>query len=438
MTEQILFPALSPTMEKGSLIKWHVKVGDKVSPGDLLAEIETDKATIEFEAVEEGIIEKLLVKEGPEEVLVNSPIAEFKLLDEIKASSPDVSPKKELNVRKEKTTREYSSESKEETFQIITTSKKPEKNKSNRVRISPLAKKLAESEGINVKNVSGTGPYGRIIKKDILKEIDKRTKATITVSTEKTENTISASSEDSKPPAPKSDIKTTEYEIIPLSRMRRIIAERLSESKSTIPHFYLRRTVMMDKVLENRSLINEFAKERELKISINDFVIKACAKSLKDNPMCNCIWANDKILKLNNFDVGVAVALEEGLITPIIRNADKKSLGEISSEMKVLAEKAKNKKLQPNEYTGGSFAISNLGMMGVENFDAVINPPNSSILAVGATIVKPIAREDGTLYSGSVMSITLSADHRVIDGAVGANFIGSVVNYLENPLLLML
>ncbi|MEE2774820.1 MAG: pyruvate dehydrogenase complex dihydrolipoamide acetyltransferase [Pseudomonadota bacterium] len=441
MPDRILFPALSPTMEKGSLIKWHVKAGDKVSPGDLLAEIETDKATMEFEAVDEAIIEKLLVTEGPEEVSVNTPIAEISFVEDVEPShqrrdSNDEPENREKNAKLISEKLNFTSDQKD--GEVLSDSAKQLEEKVNRLRISPLAKKLAKNGGISVSDIVGTGPYGRIIKKDVLKKIEKLSPSDETVGIESAKSLTSSELEQSQTAASEPDSAYREYEVIPLTRMRKVIAKRLSESKSTVPHFYLRRTIIMDKILDNRAQINEFASKRELKISINDFIIKACAKSLKDNPKCNCIWSNDKMLKLNSFDVGVAVALDDGLITPIIRNADKKTLGEISAEMKALAERARKKKLQPDEYSGGSFAISNLGMMGVENFDAVINPPNSSILAVGSTVVRPLARDDGTLYAGSTMSITLSADHRVIDGAVGASFIGSIVNYLENPMSLLL
>ncbi len=417
MAIQILMPALSPTMEEGTLAKWLVKEGDSVQSGDLLAEIETDKATMEFEAADEGIIGKILVAEGTEGVAVNAPIAVL-LEDGEDASAmeniTDAAPApKVAEIAEDKAT----------TTPPATTAA-PAKS-GDRVFATPLARRIAADKGIDIANVTGSGPHGRVIKSDLEATPAKAAApapAKTAIASSATSDSVKAMYQDRA------------YEEIPLNGMRKIIAARLTEAKQTIPHFYLRRSIHLDRLMEARKEMNAALEADGIKLSINDFIIKACAKALQDVPDCNAVWAEDRILKLEPSDVAVAVAIEGGLFTPVLRDSDKKSISELSKEMKDLAGRARDKKLAPHEYQGGSFAISNLGMMGIENFDAVINPPHGSILAVGAGMKKPVIADDGSVKTATVMSVTLSVDHRVIDGALGAQFLARVALYLENPL----
>jgi len=417
MAIQILMPALSPTMEEGTLAKWLVKEGDTVNSGDLMAEIETDKATMEFEAVDEGIIGKILVAEGTEGVTVNTPIA-ILLEEDEDASAMD-------NLGTAPAPVDVKPTAAEPTAEPVTITAAPKKS-SDRVFASPLARRIAADKGIDLANLTGSGPHGRIIKADL------ENTAAAPVATAPAAKVAIASSATSD--SVKAMYQDRAYEEIPLNGMRKIIAARLTEAKQTIPHFYLRRSIHLDRLMDARKEMNAALEADGVKLSVNDFIIKACAKALQDVPDCNAVWAEDRILKLEPSDVAVAVAIEGGLFTPVLRDSDKKSISELSREMKDLAGRARNKKLAPHEYQGGSFAISNLGMMGIENFDAVINPPHGSILAVGAGMKKPVIADDGSITTAIVMSVTLSVDHRVIDGALGAQFLSRVALYLENPL----
>ena len=416
MPINIQMPALSPTMEEGTLAKWLVKEGDTVESGDVMAEIETDKATMEFEAVDEGIIGKILVPEGSSGVKVNEIIAI--LLDD----GEDVS-----NIEVQEP------ENKQGIIETINTvENKPSiklenSNKSlnkERVFATPLARRIAKSNNLELTNIKGTGPYGRIVKADVeSKNISYLEKpATLSMTSSTTTETI------------KDIYKDRHFKEIALDGMRTVIANRLTEAKQTIPHFYLRRSVSLDKLLMIRAEMNDGLADKGIKISVNDFIIKASSLALQDIPKANVVWAHDRILQMKSSDVAVAVSVEGGLYTPILFDSENKSISSLSSEIKVLASKARDKKLSPREYQGGSFAISNLGMMGVENFDAVINPPHGSILAVGAGIKKPIVMEDGNISVATIMSMTLSVDHRAIDGALGAEFLARIAHYLENPL----
>ena len=415
MPINIQMPALSPTMEEGTLAKWLVKEGDTVESGDVMAEIETDKATMEFEAVDEGIIGKILVPEGSSGVKVNEIIAI--LLDD----GEDVS-----NIEVQEP------ENKQGIIETINTvEKKPSiklenSNKSlnkERVFATPLARRIAKSNNLELTNIKGTGPYGRIVKADVetnnISYLEKP--ATLSMTSSTTTETI------------KDIYKDRHFEEIALDGMRTVIANRLTEAKQTIPHFYLRRSVSLDKLLMIRAEMNDGLADKGIKISVNDFIIKASSLALQDIPKANVVWAHDRILQMKSSDVAVAVSVEGGLYTPILFDSENKSISSLSSEIKVLASKARDKKLSPREYQGGSFAISNLGMMGVENFDAVINPPHGSILAVGAGTKKPIVMEDGNISVATIMSMTLSVDHRAIDGALGAEFLARIAYYLENP-----
>jgi len=420
-------PALSPTMEEGTLAKWLVKEGDKIQSGDLIAEIETDKATMEFEAVDEGIIGKLLVSEGSEGVKVNSPIAI--ILDD--GEELKVSETAGLVVETEQTKPEAATE---ELKEIHPPSISAVQTPSTRVLATPLARRLAREKGIDLESVSGSGPRGRIIKTDILdikvSNLDtKKGNLANPVLTNNIQQVFGSSITNL--------YADREYKEIPLNSMRKTVAARLTEAKQNIPHFYLRKEIKIDELLQVRSRINTHLIEKNNKFSINDFIIKSCALALQSVPTANAIWAEDKILQLKPSDIAVAVSVDDGLFTPVIRDADTKSLSNISIEMKELAEKARSKKLLPNEYQGGSFSISNLGMYGIDNFDAVINPPHGAILAVGTGLKKPLVNDDNSISVANMMSLTLSVDHRVIDGALGAELLQSITKYLEDPVLML-
>ena len=419
MPINIQMPALSPTMEEGTLAKWFVKEGDSVESGDVMAEIETDKATMEFEAVDEGVIGKIIVSEGSTGIKVNEIIA---ILLEDGEDSSDI----ETN----------DAENKQDVVDIIKNNEKIPVVKSEKTGLSsskerifatPLARRIAKSTNVDLANIKGSGPYGRIVKADVqsnnVKALEKTTITQITSSV--TSESI------------KSMYKDREFAEIPLDGMRKVIANRLTEAKQTIPHFYLRKSVNLDKLLIIRSEMNTGLIGQGIKISVNDFIIKASSLALQDIPQANVVWAQDRILQMTSSDVAVAVSVEGGLYTPVIFDSEKKTLSSLSLEIKDLASRARDKKLLPNEYQGGSFAISNLGMMGIENFDAVINPPHGSILAVGAGTKKPIVKEDGTISVATVMSLTLSVDHRALDGALGAEFLARITHYLENPLTML-
>jgi len=416
MPINIQMPALSPTMEEGTLAKWLVKEGDTVESGDVMAEIETDKATMEFEAVDEGIIGKILVPEGSAGVKVNEVIAI--LLDDGE-DVPNIEVQKpETNQDIIKTINTY------ENKPSIKLENSNRNLNKERVFATPLARRIAKSKNLELTNIRGTGPYGRIVKADVesnnIKHLEKP--ATLSMTSSTTTEII------------KDIYKDRHFTEIALNGMRKVIANRLTEAKQTIPHFYLRRSVSLDKLLMIRAEMNDGLADKGIKISVNDFIIKASSLALQDIPKANVVWAHDRILQMKSSDVAVAVSVEGGLYTPVLFDSENKSISSLSSEIKALASKARDKKLSPREYQGGSFAISNLGMMGVENFDAVINPPHGSILAVGAGTKKPIVMEDGNISVATIMSMTLSVDHRAIDGALGAEFLARIAYYLENPL----
>ncbi len=429
MPIEILMPALSPTMEEGTLAKWLVKEGDTVASGDLIAEIETDKATMEFEAVDEGIVGKLLVPEGSEGVPVNTPIMVMLEDGESAAdisSTPAAAPAPTATpALKPDPVPQTAPKPAEKSAPLIS-----QETETKRIFASPLARRIAADAGVDLATISGSGPHGRIVKADVL---DKPA----SVSAPAPAPTAAA-----MPSGPSIDALVKiyadrEYEEIALNGMRKTIAARLTEAKQSIPHFYLRRDIRIDALLAGRSHINKQLESRGLKVSVNDFIIKACAMALQTVPAANAIWAGDRLFQMKPSDVAVAVAVEDGLFTPVIKDAETKSLSQLSVEMKDLASRARNKKLAPHEYLGGSFAISNLGMFGIDNFDAVINPPHGAILAVGAGVKKPVVGKDGALSIATVMSVTLSVDHRVIDGALGALLLNAIVGNLENPIAML-
>ena len=425
MAVEILMPALSPTMEEGTLAKWLVKAGDVVKSGQILAEIETDKATMEFEAVDEGIVGRLLVAEGTAGVKVNTPIAV--MLEE--GESADTAP----------------APAKVAPLAAALAAVAPGANMvavaamasgGARVFASPLARRIAAEKGLDLTKVAGSGPHGRIVKADV-EGARPVAVAPVTVAAPASAKPAAAMPTGMASETVLKMYADREFVEVPLDGMRRTIAARLTEAKQTIPHFYLRREVRLDALMAFREQLNKGLESRGVKLSVNDFIIKACAMALQAVPDANSVWAVDRMLRLKPSDVAVAVAVDGGLFTPVLRDADKKSLSALSGEMKDLAARAKTKKLAPQEYQGGSFAISNLGMMGIENFDAVINPPHGSILAVGAGIKKPVVLPDGTIGVATVMSLTLSVDHRVIDGVLGATFLKAIVEGLENPMTML-
>ena len=431
MPIEILMPALSPTMEEGTLAKWLVKEGDTVSSGDIIAEIETDKATMEFEAVDEGKIGKIIVPEGSEGVKVNALIAV--LLEDGEESSDAVLSSASADDAGDKAAATaVSAEPATPNAEPSTAPAPaaPAASDGTRIFASPLARRIAADKGLDLSALTGSGPHGRIVKADVL--------AAGSAPAKPAPAAVSAAAP-APAPAVSSDAiakiyADREFTEIPLDGMRKTIAARLTEAKQTIPHFYLRRDIKIDNLLSFRGQLNKQLEARGVKLSVNDFIIKACALALQTVPAANAVWAGDRVLQLTPSDVAVAVAIEGGLFTPVLKDAEQKSLSSLSAEMKDLATRARSKKLAPHEYQGGSFAISNLGMFGIDNFDAVINPPHGAILAVGAGVKKPVIDEEGQVSVATVMSVTLSVDHRVIDGALGAELLKAIVDNLENPM----
>ncbi|MBQ0751116.1 MAG: pyruvate dehydrogenase complex dihydrolipoamide acetyltransferase, partial [Roseovarius sp.] len=395
MAIEILMPALSPTMEEGTLAKWLVKEGDTVSAGDLLAEIETDKATMEFEAVEEGVVGKLLVAEGTEGVKVNTPIAV--MLDEGE-SAADIS---SAPAKAEAPAAKQADAAPQAASAAKPAPAAPKTGDGNRVFASPLARRIAAEKGIDLAGITGSGPHGRIVKADVegAKPASGSAPAAAPAEAAAPKNAAPVAT---PPTGPSSDAVVAmyqgrAYEEVKLDGMRKTIAARLTEAKQTVPHFYLRREIRLDALMKFRAELNKQLEPRGVKLSVNDFIIKACALALQAVPDANAVWAGDKVLRLKPSDVAVAVAIEGGLFTPVLKDAEMKSLSALSAEMKDLAKRARDRKLAPQEYQGGTFAISNLGMFGIENFDAVINPPHGAILAVGAGLQKPVVGKDGEL-----------------------------------------
>lgn len=413
MPIEILMPALSPTMKEGNLAKWVKKEGDKIKAGEVIAEIETDKATMEVEAVDEGTLGKILVAEGTESVAVNSCIA---LILE------DGEDKKSLENYASKTAAPAPAKveaKKEEKAAPVAIANTSSFSSDSHIKASPLAKRVAKESGVSLAGISGSGPHGRIIKEDVL---------------------AAAGSGASRSGVVRRNPQ--EFHAVKNSNIRKVIAKRLLESKQTVPHFYLSCEFKIDKLQELRAALNEAAEldaagNPAYKVSVNDLIIKATAMSLKKVPEANSSWSDDAILIYNNVDISMAVAIDGGLITPIIKNADQKTVQAISIESKQLAKKARDGKLQPEEFQGGSFSISNLGMFGIDNFAAIVNPPQSCILAVARAVEKPVV-EHGQIKIAHMMNVTLSSDHRAVDGAVGAEFLKALRRYIEHPILMLI
>ena len=416
MSIDILMPALSPTMEEGTLSKWLIKEGDQVVSGDLIAEIETDKATMEVESIEDGTVGKLLVQEGEEGIKVNSPIAillfDGETISDHKKNDDVKEVKKELS-KIDLSEDEIPTTSKETSIDDYEDQVIDEKLNSKRIFATPLAKRLAKQKDIDLSLIAGSGPNGRILKFDIQSLNDRK------------ENIIINNSIDIK-----------KFETVKNSMMRKTIADRLVKSKNEAPHFYLSIDCNIDELLKIRSSINSKSNDK-YKISVNDMIIKAASASLLKVPQANASWESENTKYYNTTDISVAVAIEGGLITPIIKDVQLKGLKDISDDMKILAAKAKEGKLLPEEYIGGSFSISNLGMYGIKEFSAVINPPQGAILAVGAGEKRAIVINDNITIA-TMMTVTLSCDHRVVDGAVGAQYLSVFKEYIEDPSLMLL
>jgi pyruvate dehydrogenase E2 component (dihydrolipoamide acetyltransferase) len=447
MTTQILMPALSPTMEEGKLAKWHVKEGDEVHSGDILAEIETDKATMEFEAVDEGRIGKLLVAEGAEGVKVNTPIAI--LLGEGEDANSPVDISTAMSSIKAAVSAEAKDVKAEPAPQPTAAEPTPHSearaatsaSKDERVFASPLARRIAAQKGVDLAALAGSGPRGRIVKADVEKA--QPGAAAKPVASRSTPAAVSEASAPSVLPDARLFFKPDEYEEIPHDSMRKAIAKRLTASTTSIPHFYLTIDCRIDALLAARKRLNDASpkgpdgKTAAYKLSVNDFLVKAAALALKKVPEVNASWTDSAVLRHKHADVGVAVALDFGLITPIVFQAEDKGLAVLSNEVKSLAARARDKKLKPQEYEGGTFAISNLGMFGISHFTAVINPPHAGILAVGAGVEKPVVTA-GKIEIATVMSVTMSCDHRVIDGATGSRFLAVFKQFVEDPAAMLL
>jgi pyruvate dehydrogenase E2 component (dihydrolipoyllysine-residue acetyltransferase) len=450
MPINILMPALSPTMEKGNLAKWLKKEGDKVKSGDVIAEIETDKATMEVEAVDEGTIAKILVPEGTQDVPVNDVIAvlagDGEDVKAAGAAAPKPAPKAEAPAPKPApapAAAPAAAPAPALAPQVAAppiapaATPVPQTNGHGRIFSSPLARRLAKEAGIELGRIMGTGPHGRIIARDV-EEAKSGKGLKAPAAAPAAGPAIAPSMSDKQILAL---FEPGSYEIMPHDGMRRTIAQRLTASVQNVPHFYLTIDCDIGKLLAAREEINAAApKDKEkkplYKISVNDFVIKAMAIALQKIPNCNVSWTESGMLKHKHSDIGVAVAMPGGLITPIIRKAETKTLSTISNEMKDFAARARARKLKPEEYQGGTTAVSNLGMYGINHFTAVINPPHATILAVGTSEERPVVR-DGKIEIAHMMSVTLSCDHRAIDGALGAELIGAFKQLIENPVMMM-
>ena len=424
----ITMPKMSDTMEEGTIATWHKKVGEAVQSGDILAEVETDKATMDLESYEDGTLLYIGVKEG-EAVPVDGVIAiigekgaDYETLLKAQSASAQSAPAPSSSPSPSpaETTATATSAAAPVTETKVET--RPGSSSNGRIKASPLAKKLAQEKGYDLSQISGTGDYGRIIKRDV--EAFVPTQAP---------SPVSATASEGAPISLPQVVGEESFEEVTVSQMRKVIAKRLAESKFTSPHFYLTMEIDMDKAIEARKSLNEVS---PVKISFNDLVIKAAAAALRQHPDVNASWLGDKIRKSHHIHIGVAVAVAEGLLVPVVRFADNKSLSHIAAEVKDLAQKAHNKKLQPSDWEGNTFTISNLGMFGIEEFTAIINPPDACIMAVGA-IKQTAVVKDGQLVPGNVMKVTLSCDHRVVDGAVGSAFLKTFKSILEDPIRIL-
>jgi pyruvate dehydrogenase E2 component (dihydrolipoamide acetyltransferase) len=447
MPVNILMPALSPTMEKGNLAKWLKKEGDSIKSGDIIAEIETDKATMEVEAVDEGILAKILVPDGTADVAVNAVIGVIASEGEdaksvsapAKADAAKTEPAKAEPAKADAAPKAEAAPAKS-----VPAEPAPAAASGERPFASPLARRLAKEAGLDLSKVQGSGPHGRIVEKDIEAAKAgggaKAAPASAPAASPTAKPTAAPLAAGMSDDAVKKLFAPDSYEEVPHDGMRKTIARRLLESKQTIPHFYLTIDCELDALLKLRAELNAAAPEKDdkpaYKLSVNDMVIKAIALSLRAVPDANVSWTENTMLKHKHADVGVAVSIPGGLITPVIRDACHKTLSQISNEMKDLAARAKNRKLKPEEYQGGTTAVSNLGMFGVKDFAAIVNPPHATILAVGAGEPRAVVK-NGALAIATVMSVTLSTDHRAVDGALGAQLMQAFKGYIEKPMAML-
>jgi pyruvate dehydrogenase E2 component (dihydrolipoamide acetyltransferase) len=423
MAINILMPALSPTMTEGKLAKWVKQEGDEIKSGDVIAEIETDKATMEVEAVDEGFLAKILVPEGTEGVVVNSVIGVITAEKGEKVDAPAASPAPAPAPK---------AEAAAPPAPVPATTAAPAPTaQGERIFASPLAKRIAKQSGIDLSTIKGSGPNGRIVKADV------EGKPAAAPKSEAAPTPAAAPAAKAPAPAP---VITAPHTKLPNSTMRKVIARRLTESKQNVPHFYLTVNIELDKLLALRAELNGKSPKDgpgAFKLSVNDLIIKACGIALRRHPNVNASWTDEAIIQYDEVDISVAVAIPDGLITPIVKGADKLGLAAISNNMKDLAGRAKAGKLKPEEFQGGGFSISNLGMFGISDFCAIVNPPQAAILAVGAGEKRPVVKDD-EIKIATVMSATLSTDHRVVDGAAGAEFLQTLKALIEEPLGLLL
>jgi len=421
----ILMPALSPTMEEGVLAKWHVKVGDTVSAGDVIAEIETDKATMEVEAVDEGEVLEILVPEGAENVKVNTPIARLK--DEGgAAAAPKAAPAPQAAEAPK------AAPAKEEP-KAAPAPAAPKSDSGARLFASPLARRLAAQAGLDLKTVKGTGPHGRIVRRDV----EGASKGAAQPSSAAPAPTASAAAEPRKALSlAQMGIPDGSYDLIPLDGMKKAVARRMVDSVQHVPHFPLFIDVEIDQLMAVRAKVNKMLEPQGIKVSVNDFVIKAAALALKAVPEANASYTPEGIAMHHNADVSMAVAIDGGLITPIIFKAETKGLAQIATESKDLAKRARERKLKPEEFQGGTFSVSNLGMFGIKQFTSIINEPQGCIMSVGAGEQRPVVR-DGQIVPATVMTVTLTCDHRVVDGATGARFLQAFKPLIEDPVAML-
>jgi pyruvate dehydrogenase E2 component (dihydrolipoamide acetyltransferase) len=438
MSIDILMPALSPTMEEGTLAKWHVKVGDTVKAGDVIAEIETDKATMEVEAVDEGVIEAILVEAGTENVKVNAPIA--KLAGE--GESPAPPPSKEAPAKAAPAAEApKAAPAPVAPAQAAGETAAPAKPapaaapSGDRVFASPLARRLASAANLDLKSIAGTGPHGRVVKADV-EAAQKGGAPTAKAASAPAAAASAAAAPRAHLSLEQQGIPAGSYDLVPLDGMRKTIARRLTDSFRDVPHFPLTIDLEIDALLAARAKINHLLEGQGVKVSVNDIIIKAVAVALKRVPEANASYTPEGIAMHKHADIAVAVAIDGGLITPIVRAAETKGLAQISAEVKDLAARAKSKKLKPEEFQGGTFSVSNLGMFGIKAFASIINEPQGAIMSVGAGEQRPVVK-DGQLAVATVMTVTLTCDHRVVDGAIGAKFLAAFKPLIEEPLTLI-
>ncbi|MFK4056612.1 pyruvate dehydrogenase complex dihydrolipoamide acetyltransferase [Brevundimonas sp. NPDC046655] len=423
----ILMPALSPTMEEGVLAKWHVKVGDVVSAGDVIAEIETDKATMEVEAVDEGEVTDILVAEGTEGVKVNTPIARLK--DEGGAVAPKAAAKAEEAPK----AAAVAAEAPKAASPVAPAPAAPKSDSGERIFASPLARRIAAQNGVDLKSIKGTGPHGRIVKRDV--EGAPKGAAQPAASTA-TAAATSGIAPRQAPSLAQMGIPDGSYDLIPLDGMKKAVARRMVDSIQNVPHFPLFIDCEIDQLMAVRAKVNKMLEPQGIKVSVNDFVIKAAALALKMVPEANASYTPEGIAMHHNADVSMAVAIDGGLITPIIKKAETKGLAQIATESKDLAKRARERKLKPEEFQGGTFSVSNLGMFGIKQFTSIINEPQGCIMSVGAGEQRAVVK-DGQIVPATVMTVTLTCDHRVVDGATGARFLQAFKPLIEDPVAML-